>query len=237
MKLKFLLFSTVLYFSTNYAQVKTNEPVNTSSSKIRVYTPTTSPASASKDNSYKWVVKTDLLSMIGGEFPIIGEYRIARKLSIEASVGMTYAFLPNQIFTDNEINSENLESKAGIGDAFRAGIKFYPSSDYDAIEGWNFGIQLFTKTLNREYIKSSGLNVEGLKNTKNKTGIAFIIGKQIFADSNITFESFVGIGIANVTREFYDNVYEGSKGYNLQLITTKETVPNFQLGCRLGFGN
>ena len=226
-----------MYFST-YAQVKTNEPVNTSPSKIRVYTPATSSVSTTKDNSYKWVVKTDFFAMLGGEFPIIGEYRISPKFSVEASAGMTYAYLPNQILSnDSDYNSEHFESKAGMGGTFRAAIKFYPSSDYDAIEGWNFGIQLFSKTTNRDYVESSEYDMMGLKNTKNKTGIALIIGKQLFADSNVTFESFVGIGIANVTREFYDSVYDGSESYNLQQITTKETVPNFQLGCRLGFGN
>lgn len=242
MKLKLFLLSTVMYFSTSHAQVKTEEPTKTSPSKIRVYTPATSKATVSKDNSYKWAVKTDLFAIITGEFPVIAEYRFAPKFSVEASAAVTYGYLPNNSsFGNGDDDSDYFGSKAAIGSAFRAAIKFYPSSDYDAIEGWNFGFQLFSKTSNREYESDpngSTTLLNGLKDTKTKTGISLIIGKQIFQDSNVTFESFIGIGIANVKREYYTESYDYTNSISsIEIKNTKETLPNFQLGFRIGFGN
>ena len=123
-------------------------------SRIKVYTPSSTNSKSktnSKDNSYKWALKTDVLAFIAGEFPIIFEYRILKKLSVEGSAGITYALYPNRFFTIGDDEDESTqESKAAMGTAFRAAIKYYPSSDYDAIEGWYFGIQLYNKTTNRE---------------------------------------------------------------------------------------
>ncbi len=215
--------------------------------QIKVYTPSTSTKTKT-DNSYKWVVKTDLLSYVSGEFPVAFEYRLGKKFSVEASAGITYAFLPNENLFDSKALS-NKDSKAALGSAFRGSFKYYPSTDYDAIEGWFFGLQVYSKTTNRDYelsnnYNSSSLSVtgfEGKKDVKVKTGISLIIGKQIFQDSNVAFESYIGVGIANVSRTYYTTFYDfsinnGGKTYALP-VNISETIPNFQLGFKLGFGN
>lgn len=241
MRKKLLLFSVVLISMLNYAQE--------TPSRIKVYTPTgvSNSNKSSKDNSYKWAVKTDIFGIVSGEFPLIGEYRFAPKFSVEASAGVTYAYLPNDFFSggnSSNYGTNNDNTKAAMGSAFRGTIKFYPSSDYDAIEGWNFGIQFFSKTTNREYNTTgdgAGL-INGLKDSKTKTGISLIIGKQIFQDSNVTFESFIGVGFASVKREysslesFYNNS-TSSYSYNVSTTSITETKPNVQLGFRVGFGN
>jgi hypothetical protein len=242
MRKKLLLFSVVLISTLNYAQE--------TPSRIKVYTPSgvsNGSTKSSKDNSYKWAVKTDLFGIVSGEFPLIGEYRFAPKFSVEASAGVTYAYIPNSFFandnnSDSGLDSEN--SKAGMGTAFRGAIKFYPSSDYDAIEGWNFGIQLFSKTTNREYTETGdgAALINGLKDSKTKTGISLIIGKQLFQDSNVTFESFIGVGFASVKREYSSLEYiynSGTNTYSYNVATTSltETKPNVQFGLRVGFGN
>lgn len=242
MKQNFLLLATILFTIIGSAQTK--EETKSQPSRIKVYTPTSSVSkSSSKDNSYKWAVKTDLLGFLTGEFPIIGEYRLGNKFSVEASAGVTYAFIPNEFSLSGEDEFEsNYDSKPAMGTAFRGTFKFYPSSDYDAIEGWNFGIQLFSKTTNREYdiTDSSGTydSLNGLKDTKTKTGVSLIIGKQVFQDSNVTFESFIGIGFAKVKREYYSQNYDydTDTSYN-EKFETEDSVPNFQLGFRIGFGN
>lgn len=238
------LFITVALFMSvlNYAQVKTNETATPTPTKIKVYTPSgaTGSQKTSKDNSYKWDVKTDLFAIVSGEFPLIGEYRFARKFSVEASAGVTYAYLSNNDLFSNETNSYNDNTKAAMGTAFRGTIKFYPSSDYDAIEGWNFGIQVFSKTTNRDYdlTGDAGAALNGFKDTKTKTGVSLIIGKQIFQDSNITFESFIGVGFANIKREVSTADYDsGTSKYIVSTATKTETKPNVQLGFRIGFGN
>lgn len=206
-------------------------------SKIKVYTPSSSPSSSNSSNTYKWAVKTDLFAFISGEFPVIAEYRITNKLSIEGSAGLTYSFIENNIFNKDKYGSD-FESKASSGTAFRAGIKFYPSSDYDAIEGWSFGIQVFNKVNNRVYENDtySSYNLDGLKDTKTKTGIELTIAKQLFQDSNITFESIMGIGFANIKYDYYTTEYNGTTT-ELTHKSFSEGAPNFHLGCRIGFGN
>lgn len=245
MKQNYFLLAAILFSLINYAQEKEADKTKEAPSRIKVYTPSTSSGKASSnDNSYKWSVKTDIFGIISGEFPIIAEYRIASKFSVEGSAGITYGFYPNEFsFSGNdEDTSSYYDTKAAMGTAFRGAIKYYPSSDYDAIEGWSFGIQLFTKTTNREYLlDSSNVNsaaLNGEKDSKTKTGVSLIIGKQIFQDSNVTFESFIGIGFANVTREYSTEEYNfDTTNYDLKTVETKESVPNIQFGLRIGFGN
>jgi hypothetical protein len=65
-----------------------------------------------------------------------------------------------------------------------------------------------------------------------------IISRQIFEDSNIAFESFIGVGMANISRDFYSINYNSTLGTD-EIIqnSTSESSPNFQLGFRIGFGN
>lgn len=239
MKKKLFLFTAILISAVNYSQTNT-ETVPTTSNKIRVYTPSASNSTNGKqnDNSYKWVAKTDFIAVLTGEFPLIAEVRIGKKFSVEGSVAVTNAFLPNDL-TFAVDGSSDYDSKAAIGTAFRGTLKFYPSSDYDAIEGWSFGIQLFSKTTNREYTGDSTYpELEGKIDTKTKTGISLIVSKQIFADSNIAFESFIGVGMANISREYYSSTYNSTLGqYESYQNNTTESSPNFQFGFRIGFGN
>jgi len=228
-----------ILFSSTVLTAQTNDQNN---SRIKVYTPSGS-SKAAETEAYKWTVKTDIFSFVGGEFPIIGEYRFAKKLSVEASAGVTYGFLPNSTGLFEFEDESAFESKATMGSAFRAGIKFYPSSDYDAIEGWAFGVQVYTKTTNREYddeyMTEYSMNFSGQEDSKVKTGIALTISKQIFWDSNISVESFLGLGFASVKHDYLvQGDYNDQTGlYNVTQESEKETRPNIQLGLRIGFGN
>lgn len=227
-------------FVSSLAYSQTKGTTEETSSKIKVYTPSSSSASKAS-NSYKWTVKTDLFSFASGEFPIIGEYRVMKNMSIEASAGVTYGFYDNFGIFENEYDGEGstFETKAAMGSSFRAGIKYYPSSDYDAIEGWAFGLQVFSRTNNREYKPDdyTELDLSSEKDSRNKTGLALTISKQVFSDSNIAFEYILGIGFASVKHDFYTYEDNGGGEYIKIPQSIKETVPNFQLGCRIGFGN
>lgn len=224
---------SALIFSTAFAFLSTAQ-TPAEPSKIKVYTGSTN-VETKESNSYNWTIKTDLLAAVVGELPIIVEYRIARKFSVEASAGITYAILPNSLFFDDE--DDFFDTKAALGSAFRAGIKYYPSSDYDAIEGWGFGIQIFTKTNNREY-GGDNIALEGKKDSKVKTGAAITISRQIFRDSNISLEWLMGFGLANSERthfvEEYNDVTQNSEVIEKQ---TTKSAPSIQLGFRIGFGN
>lgn len=243
--MKKIILVCFLISTSIYSQ--TGEPTEQSSSKIKVYSPSAS-STKSSDNSYKWTVKTDIFSIVSGEFPLIGEFRFAKKISAEISAGATYGLYDNfGILSDGyEGEGSTFESKAGIGTSFRAGVKFYPSSDYDAIEGWAFGVQIFSRTNNRDYTEASNYSkqdVTGEKDSRNKTGIALTISKQIFEDSNISYEFLLGVGFANAKHEFItsnDMIDPNDKNktvYYLKRNTINETIPNIQLGLRIGFGN
>lgn len=234
MKKTLLLLSTVLLSATSaFSQTPTDTVTRT---KIRVYSP--DAVTSKTDNAYKWVVKTDVLAFLTGEFALGTEYRISNKFSAEASAGVTYAFIGNgvSLFDNDEYSHDDMEAK--MGSAFRGTIKYYPSSDYDAIEGWSFGIQLFSKTTNHENTYDDYLNSTSFTDKKVKTGASLIIAKQLFQDSNIAFEYFIGIGMASVKRDYSDWVYSSNNVDGAyEQITTKKTVPNFQMGFKIGFGN
>lgn len=227
---KTLLFISIAFLSTTNVFAQT-ERDTTTTTKIRVYSPNNS--TTSDNNSYKWVVKTDVLAFLTGEFALAGEYRISKKFSVEASAGVTYPFLDNTLNLFGEDESYR-EGEAVLGSAFRGTIKYYPSSDYDAIEGWSFGIQLFTKTTNQEYLEYD--TIDNTTDKKVKTGASLIIAKQLFQDSNVAFEFFIGVGLANVKRDYYEYIYfNETSAY--QPVSTDKTAPNFQVGFKIGFGN
>jgi hypothetical protein len=242
--MKKIIFLSLLVSSFTFAQ--TNGATEQTSSKIKVYSPSSSMKAVSE--TYKWTVKTDIFSYLSGEFPIIGEYRFAKKLSAEVSAGLTFGLYENfGLFEDGYSgDGSSFSTKAAMGSAFRGGIKFYPSSDYDAIEGWAFGLQLFSRTNNREYTTENYsreyYDLSGEKDSRTKTGLALTISKQIFWDSNISFEYILGIGFASVKHDFLTEISTYDSGSNtttyfLKPNSNKETIPNFQLGCRIGFGN
>lgn len=242
--MKKIIFLSLLVSSFSFAQ--TNGATEQTSSKIKVYSPSSSVKAVAE--TYKWTVKTDIFSYVSGEFPIIGEYRFAKKLSAEVSAGLTYGLYENFGLFEDGYSGEgsSFSTKAAMGTAFRGGVKFYPSSDYDAIEGWAFGLQLFSRTNNREYTtdyySTQNYNLTGEKDSRTKTGLALTISKQVFWDSNISFEYILGIGFASVKHDFLTENYEydsgtGNYNYYLKPNSIKETIPNFQLGCRIGFGN
>ncbi|HLN94803.1 MAG TPA: hypothetical protein VK183_04145, partial [Flavobacterium sp.] len=67
---------------------------------------------------------------------------------------------------------------------------------------------------------------------------ALVISRQMFIDSNIAVESFFGIGIAQVRRERFEEVYNDETGeFDIEELLTTKAVPNFQLGFRIGLGD
>jgi len=78
---KLLLLSALFAASVSYSQNNSSTTTSTPN-KIKVYTPSGLSSSTGKsiDNGYKWVVKTDLLAAVVGEFPIIVEYKIGIKV-------------------------------------------------------------------------------------------------------------------------------------------------------------
>lgn len=237
MKNLFSGFIFILFFGLNVYSQEENKNIT----KIKVFE--TSSTNKKVSSSYKWSVKTDLVSALTGDYPIIGEFRIAKSLSIEGSAGFTYQLFkigkddrdsgetkPN-IPTDFTLDAETPE----IGTSFRGAVKYYVSSDYDAIEGYYIGVQILRRDIKYSYSKNdSAFNPDGKFDIKTKTGISLIAGSQFFYSSNVLLDIYFGIGIAKIERSFLSENLT-TKMFNNN--TYEKTLPNFQLGLRIGFGN
>lgn len=227
-------FVTLFLATSSFSQSKKKDTTSTTetSSKIRVFTPSSSFKSKA-DNSYRWAVKTDLFAILTGEYPIIGEYRIGSKFSVEASAALTYGEIFSALSDDDDyLTAEDAE----MGSAFRVAFKYFPSTDYDAIEGWFIGVQLMNKTTNKAYDDSYSYNFNE-KETKVKTGVSLILGKQVFQDSNVIWEFYGGVGIASTKHSYYDVEYDENDEQQFQRFEKSKSKPNILFGLRIGFGN
>lgn len=234
--LKILPFLNLCIFFA-YSQT----PVDTSS-RIRVYTPNGSNNSSyNSEESYKWALKTDLVPMISGEFPLIGEFKVAKRLSTEFSAGVTYDLnlLGSDIFPSEldrmpndyyYIDAEN----PGASSAFRLAFKYYPSKYESAIEGWFVGLQLMNKNLVRTYIEENNPLLVDEKFKRTRTGAAIIIGKQAVWDSNVFGEFFFGIGVVRIN---YSIPAISTIDESILRVNNSKITPNILLGYRIGFGN
>jgi hypothetical protein len=233
---------TLLFLATGvFGFSQDNNQNQDSQSKIKVYTTSTTIKPKNGDNGYKWTVKTDFFQALGGEFPLLFEYRIAKQIGLEASAGMTFSYINSgELFDDTEVNNA-FDSKASTGGAYRLGFKFYPSDDYDALEGWSFGVQAYSKTMNREYTNGQDGLSTGELDKRNKSGLNFTIAYQVFSDSNIASEFIIGFGFAKINRDYIGAVDStdglGNFTTTYERLNFKKTAPNFFLGYRFGFGN
>jgi hypothetical protein len=236
MKKVFKVLSFIYLFTCSvYAQTDT-------SSRIRVYTPNGSSTSTyNSEESYKWAIKTDLVPMISGEFPLIGEIKLAKRLSTEFSAGVTYDLnlLGNDIFPSDldrmpngyyYVDAENPAAST----AFRLALKFYPSKYESAIEGWFLGLQLMNKNLVRTYIDDNNPLLADEKFKRTRTGAAIIIGKQVVWDSNVFGEFFFGIGAVRIN---YSIPAINDVDESILRVNNSKITPNILIGYRVGFGN
>lgn len=233
MKKKSYIIIILLLNTYLYSQDIKNE--NSSHTSIKVYNADQSEKDYT-NNSYRWAIKTDLSALISQEFPIIVEYRLAKKISIEASAAITYAYFKNDDYF-NQLKNEDLEKKPETDNAFRLGVKYYPSRITNALDGWFLGIQAFTKNTKRSYDDSYVNDYIGKQSydDKNKKGIALQFGNQFFSQRNFLYEVVLGIGLADVSRDYY--IRSPLFVSKFDQVIEKQTAFYFQLGLRIGFGN
>ncbi|MCU0438789.1 MAG: DUF3575 domain-containing protein [Raineya sp.] len=230
--LRVLSFICLCSYST-YSQTDT-------SSRIRVYTPSgNNTSNYNSEDSYKWAIKTDLVPMFSGEFPIIGEFKVSKRFSTEFSAGVTYGFIPTDVLND-DLNTvpdgfSNPEAdNPGTSTAFRLAFKYYPSKYESAIEGWFVGLQLLNKSFVRNYTTDSDPLLLNEKFKRSRVGATIIFGKQVVWDSNVFSEFFFGVGIARVN---YAIPAINDINNTLKIVNNSRVLPNILIGYRFGFGN
>ncbi|MFB9056937.1 hypothetical protein ACFFU9_09300 [Mariniflexile ostreae] len=231
MKKPTLLFVCLLFSVLCLAQVP--DETNLGKTKIQVYNANQSDKDY-LDNAYRWAIKSDLTSVISQEFPLIFEYRIAKKLSLEGSAAITYAYFSNDNFF-NQLDNEDLDKSPETDNAFRMAVKYYPSRLTNALEGWFVGVQVFTKTTTRSYDDLTVKMGKEVFDTKTKEGLALQIGSQMFPIHNGLYEVVLGLGVANIERDFY--VRSSDLFINFENIKDKKMAIYFQFHLRFGLGN
>lgn len=223
-----------------FSQVRNTN--SNSDKKVKLYN-----ADTKASPTFKWILKTDVVSIATGEFPLIAEFRISDDLSLEGSAGITLT--QNN---DNDLSkieyfddaSVGLKGKSAIGTAFRGGVKYYISSEEDAIEGFSVGLFAFNKITKIKYEKQVSdfdYVANGKFDTKNKLGLELVLAYQYFWNKHIGTEFFLGLGAANVKREFYSTqVLSDGNGGSFQQVKHNDfnqVVENIRFGIKVGFGN
>ncbi len=232
----FCLFIT----SVSFSQVRN---ANTESNKkVKLY-----KADTVASPTYKWILKTDVVSIATGEFPLIAEFRISDDISLEGSAGVTFGKNNDSDLSNIEYFSDAsvaLEGKSSLGTAFRAGVKYYISNEEDAVEGFSVGLFAFNKITKEKYVKEAGdfdYSVNGKFDTKNKLGLELVLAYQYFWNKHIGTEFFLGLGAANIKREFYSTqvLSDGMGGtyQDVKYNDFNEFAENIRFGIKIGFGN
>lgn len=186
-----------------------------------------------EDKVYRWAIKTDLGNMTSGDFNLVGEYRLLKRLSIEAGGGYTFDYLLDFFQLDDLKVKLATNAYATGGFSARAGFKFY-FDRYDApIDGWWLGITGYMRQNNY------GNRYEDVtyKNSKSKIGLGITMGRQFIAPSSVISEVYWGLSLVGIERAYYVT------GYNDENVWVEndyrkehKTTINLLVGFRLGIG-
>lgn len=242
MKLTYKILLFILFSSNVYSQEKKTEEIKEEETyvKVKVYSPT-------KDSNYtkkysSWAVKTDLYQYAMGDFALYGEYKIAKKLSVELGVGLTYPFkwtainlIAGNSPEDFKVVRNNNEMYYDLDDyrdpklgmSLRGTLKYYLSNSFDPIEGFYIGLQYMT----RDY--KNGIENQTVIN--GKTSYNLVLGFQEIIYEGFVLDYNVGVGYAIIDKEFLFGDYNNSNNYRIAGGTV--AVPNLTISCKIGFGN
>ncbi len=233
-KLPILIF--LLYSFNLFSQVK-------DSTKITVFDPfnATETVDIQKDIKYdKNIVKWNIGMICRGAFEMDYERSISDKFTFEFGAGITYRDLFYNLLTEleNDFSSENTKYK--YGPLLSCGIRFYPQSVL-GFDGLYISIPLryryYTADKTVTYNNNSSGNYVDytavFKNNHEHFEAGFIIGRQTGNDWDLTFDSYIGIGInsVNSTKPIYSDV--GNFSIPIQ---QSETIsrPFLLLGVKVG---
>ena len=192
------------------------------------------PAEAQESSDFKFTVKTNPLTAMGGPFwvvivPITGEYKVqfevatTQKQSLQ--VGLSYIG-PSLLLNLDEITSEG-GSVSGINTAgFRVTgmYKFYVSRDLSAPEGFYLSPYFSYASAKIESKDDPSDYVQG-----KKMNFAGVFGYQMITSGGFTLDLFLGLGIVDRNWD-----YSGTAGddFDLGASKTSATVP---FGFSFGF--
>ncbi len=183
-------------------------------------------------------VKLNPLLILAGDMPLYIEQKIARKMSVEVGVGLTYDNMLTQ-FLDSDRYREDVNRENAMSYSFSGALRYYPSSVYPALEGYYFAPEMRYRSYKANAFEYNGDRYE-VPQSRTFTDYKLTFGFVDFIEDHILMDFYAGIGIRN--RE-YVNLINPETVFNEQTQTMEyystrnETslAPIFSLGFKLGF--
>jgi hypothetical protein len=187
---------------------------------------------AKKD--FRFTVKTNPLSALGGPFwilfvPITGEYKIlgeaaiAKKVSLQ--VGASYVG-PSVLVNLNKLRTDTATGFQGINvSGFKVSgmLKYFLSRDLNAPQGFYIGphisyasAKIKSKEISTDYVNGTKLNINA------------VVGYQLITSGGFCLDIFTGMGFVKRTWSFKGN----SQG---QLDLTNKATVSIPLGVSFGY--
>ncbi|MBX3101679.1 MAG: hypothetical protein KF690_04160 [Bacteroidetes bacterium] len=205
-------------------------------------------------STYSTAFKLNPYGLLNGEIPVFAERRITPKISLEASLGITMKDYISRMYQlmwdeeyenpfDNEL-SEFRTQKTGY--TYSLAFRYFPSADYDAIEGLFFGImwkhrahfsEIDPASMNGRYPEVTSV----AKEKRVVRDLALIFGQQIFWDANISSEWMIGLGYRNTANKYLNLIEQHdpqTDTYERKAVMQEKpfTGPSLILAWKLGFG-
>ncbi len=192
------------------------------------------PATAQEKENYKYTVKTNPLTALGGPFwvvvvPVTGEYKIQFEMATgqkqSLQVGLSYIG-PSLLLNLDEITGDAGDISGVNTSGFRTTgmYKFFISRDLIAPAGFYISPYFSyasAKIENRDdandYVKGTKMNFAG------------VFGYQMITSGGFSMDIFIGLGLADKKWEYSDPV---DQTFDLG---NSKTSPNVPLGFSFGY--
>ncbi|MFC5270789.1 DUF3575 domain-containing protein [Adhaeribacter terreus] len=183
-------------------------------------------------------IKMNPLLLLQGDIPVYLERKIAKKLTIEFGLGMTYDNVVTDAL-DPDHYSETTTKENLMGYSVAAGLRYYPSSTYETMEGYYFAPEVRYrkyKSVANQYLEEP-INVkQGRDFTDFKLGFGYVD----FIEDHIFIDMYTGVGMRK--RNYFNMVRDGEiidNGTTIvetyELWNENKMVPLFSLGAKIGF--
>ena len=166
------------------------------------------------------IIKISLLEYFSGDFSIYYERAIGDMFGLEMSLGTTIFDYAGSVFDDFLYDYDEKIFQYGL--SYSLSLRFYPIDLFD-----EFYVAPEYK-FRRYKWKREGISGE-VEESRKLSLPRLNIGYSYFYDNNLLFDYFLGIGMNNETRDWYD--------FNDDTIITEERNPRprFHVGFKIGY--
>lgn len=185
------------------------------------------------------VMKFAPLNMLAGEINFGYEHMINDNTSFDIELGPTISEITfggdHIYYYDPWMVSEKSSS---IGFVTSVGLRYYPSDDYRAPNGFYVSPKLRYKLMN-SYVEpyDNSIPLDRKMASNNKLGFYFDFGYQLWVSSTFSLDFYTGLGIGIVDYSSYSIVYDyDGSGYTYSWQKRSESYATylFNIGLKVG---